>query len=147
MQTLSIGDIARLAGVRPSAIRYYERMGLLPKPPRTGGRRRYDENVLEWLALIALAREAGFSIAEVKRLVSEFKPGTLPAERWSELASRKLAEIDEMIARAERMRAVLKIALSCGCFRLNDCIALLDARPTDAQSPCVLPPNARNRMA
>jgi len=92
---------------------------------------------------IALAREAGFTIAEIKRLVSGFKPGTPPATRWAELATRKLAEIDAMVARAERMRAVLKIALDCGCFRLDDCSALLDARPIDGQSPCILPANAR----
>lgn len=147
MSTLSIGEIGRLSGVQPSAIRYYERMGLLPKAARENGRRRYDESVLEWLALIALAREAGFTIAEIKRLVSEFKPGTLPAARWAELASRKLTEIDAMIARGERMRAVLKIALDCGCFRLTDCIALLDARPTPDQRPCILPASARRATA
>lgn len=147
MNTLSIGDVGRRAGIQPSAIRYYERMGLLPKATRANGRRRYDESVLEWLALIALAREAGFTIAEIKRLVGGFKPGTLPAARWAELAARKLIEIDAMIARAERMRAVLKIALDCGCFRLDDCIALLDARPTADQSPCMLPENARRATA
>ncbi len=136
---LPIGEIARRAGIAPSAIRYYERIGLLPKPPRAGGQRRYDASVLEWLSLIALAREAGFSMAEVKRLVAGFTPGTRPAARWQELATRKLAEIDAMVARAERMRAVLRIALDCGCFRLEDCSALLAAGPVDGQSPCVLP--------
>lgn len=140
---LGIGEIAKRAGVRTSAIRYYERLGLLPRAPRTSGRRRYDESILEWLSLIALAREAGFTIAEIKRLVSEFKPGTLPATRWRELASHKLTEIDAIVARAERMRAVLEIALECGCFRLEDCGALLDAGPVDGRSPCVLPSMAR----
>jgi MerR family redox-sensitive transcriptional activator SoxR len=143
MNALSIGDIGRRAGLQPSAIRYYERMGLLPKAARAGGRRRYDESVLEWLAFIALAREAGFTIAEIKRLVSGFKPGTPPAARWAELATRKLAEIDAMVARAERMRSILKVAIDCGCFRLDDCTALLDARPIDGNSPCILPANAR----
>src|SRR4051812_45819949 len=143
MSELSIGDIGQRARIQPSAIRYYERMGLLPKPARAGGRRRYDDSVLEWLAFIALAREAGFTIAEIKRLVSGFKPGTPPAARWADLATRKLAEIDAMVARAERMRAVLKIALDCGCFRLDDCSALLEARPIDGQNPCILPANAR----
>src|SRR4051812_49262511 len=143
MSELSIGDIGQRARIQPSAIRYYERMGLLPKAARASGRRRYDESVLEWLAFIALAREAGFTIAEIKRLVSGFKPGTPPAARWAELASRKLAEIDAMVARAERMRSILKVALDCGCFRLDDCAALLDARPIDGNSPCILPANAR----
>jgi MerR family transcriptional regulator, redox-sensitive transcriptional activator SoxR len=141
MEGMTIGEVGRRAGLQPSAIRYYERLGLLPKPGRVGGKRRYDATVLEWLSLIALAREAGFTMAEIKRLVVGFKPGTLPAARWKELATRKLAEIDATVARAERMRAVLRIALDCGCFRLEDCGALLDAGPVEGRSPCVLPRN------
>ena len=122
---MSIGEVARRAGVEPSAIRYYESLGLLPAPPRAGGKRRYDGTVLAWLALIALAREAGFTMAEIKALVAGVEPGTKPAARWAALAGRKLAEIDAMVARAERMRAVLRVALDCGCFRLEDCGPLL----------------------
>ena len=143
MDGMSIGEVGERSGLQPSAIRYYERLGLLPRPPRVGGRRRYDASVLEWLSLIALAREGGFTMAEIKRLVTGFTPGTRPAARWQELATRKLAEIDAMVARAERMRALLHIALDCGCFRLEDCGALLDAVPADGQSPCILPADAR----
>jgi MerR family transcriptional regulator, redox-sensitive transcriptional activator SoxR len=123
---MSIGEVGRRAGIEPSAIRYYESIGLLPEPPRVGGKRRYDASILEWLALIALAREAGFTMAEIRELVTGFEPGTKPAARWAALATRKLAEVDAMVARAERMRAVLRVALECGCFRLEDCGALLD---------------------
>jgi len=81
-------------------------------------------------------------MAEIKRLVTGFTPGTRPAARWQELATRKLVEIDALVARAERMRAVLRIALDCGCFRLEDCAALLEAAPLAAQSPCLLPSRA-----
>ena len=139
MDGMRIGEVARQTGLAPSAIRYYESLGLIPKPAYDGGKRRYDASVIEWLSLIALAREAGFSMAEIRRLVSGFTPGTRPAARWHELATRKLAEIDAMVARAERMRAVLRIALDCGCFRLEDCRALLDAGADGRRSPCVLP--------
>jgi MerR family redox-sensitive transcriptional activator SoxR len=139
MDGMSIGEVARRAGLEPSAIRYYESAGLLPAPPRAGGRRRYDPEILEWLSLIALAREAGFTIAEIRQLVTDFAPGTPPAARWAALAARKLAEIDAMVARAERMRAVLRVALDCGCFRLEDCSALLAADPTEGRSPCAMP--------
>src|SRR6185369_8973969 len=79
MDEMSIGEIGRLTGLKPSAIRYYESLGLLPKPKRVGGKRRYDATVLEWLSLIALAREAGFTMTEIKRLVAGFTPGTRPA--------------------------------------------------------------------
>ena len=82
-------------------------------------------------------------LAEVKRLVAGFIPGTRPAARWQELATRKLAELDAMVARVERMRSVLRVALDCGCFRMEDCSALLEAGPVDGQSPCVLPASAR----
>ena len=143
MSDMSIGEVGLLAGLAPSAIRYYEQLGLIPRPARSGGKRRYDASVLEWLSLIALAREAGFTMAEIKRLVTGFTPGTRPAARWQELATRKLAEIDAMVARAERMRAVLRVALDCGCFRLEDCATLLEAGAVDGQSPCVLPSSAR----
>jgi MerR family redox-sensitive transcriptional activator SoxR len=142
METMSIGEVARRANVAPSAIRYYEGLGLLPRPERAGGKRRYGADVLEWLSLIALAREAGFTMAEIKRLVTDFVPGTRPAARWHELAARKLGEIDAMVARAEHMRALLRVMLDCGCFRLDDCSALL-AAGVDDRSPCVLPAAVR----
>ncbi len=144
MDEMSIGEVGALAGLKPSAIRYYEELGLLPRAKRAGGKRRYDATVLEWLSLIALAREAGFTMAEIKRLVSDFTPGTRPAAKWQELATRKLAEIDALVARAERMRAVLRVALDCGCFRLEDCEALLLVRLPDGTSPCVLPAALRS---
>lgn len=144
---LPIGEVARRAGLEPSAIRYYESEGVIPAARRVGGQRRYDASIFEWLSLIALAKEAGFTMAEIKRLVSDFTPGTRPAARWASLAERKLAEIDALVARAERMRAVLRIALECGCFRLEDCSALLEANagPEHGRSPCMMPAAARGR--
>jgi MerR family transcriptional regulator, redox-sensitive transcriptional activator SoxR len=118
---IGIGEIARRAGVAPSAIRYYEGLGLLPVPTRAGGKRRYDETVLDWLALIALAREAGFTMAELRELVAGAGAGASPAERWRRLATRKLAEVDALVAHATRMRGVLMRALGRGCLRLEDC--------------------------
>jgi len=143
---LSIGEVARRARIEPSAIRYYEGLGLLPVPRRAGGQRRYDASILDWLGLIALAREGGFTLAEIGELLAGFEPGTKPAERWAALAARKLTEIDAMVARAERMRAVLRVALDCGCFRLEDCAPLLALSATlpDGQSPCALPARARD---
>lgn len=136
------------SGLEPSAIRYYESEGLIPSPPRAGGRRRYDASILEWLSLIALAKEAGFTVSEIKALVKDFTPGTMPAAKWAALATRKLREIDALVARAERMRAVLRIALDCGCFRLEDCSALLsaDTGPLNGESPCVMPKAAIRKV-
>jgi len=127
MDGMRIGEVARRSGVAASAIRYYESLGLLPAPARAGGKRRYDDTVLGWLALIALAREAGFTMRETRELVAGFDPGTPPAVRWRALATRKLAETEALVARAARMRRVLRRALACGCLRLEDCGRLLGA--------------------
>jgi MerR family redox-sensitive transcriptional activator SoxR len=143
---MSIGEVARRAGVAPSAIRYYESVGLVPPPPRAGGKRRYDATALDWLALVALAREAGFTVAETRELVAGFPPHTPPAERWRALATRKLAEVDALVARAERMRVVLGRALACGCPRLEDCghvVAAPTRRPKPPARPPRLTPGAR----
>jgi Predicted transcriptional regulators len=142
---MSIGEVGRRARLEPSAIRYYERLGLLPKPARVGGKRRYDATVLEWLALIALARAGGFTMAETKVLVTGFTPRSRPDALWKRLAATKLEEIDEMVARAERMREVLRIGLDCGCFRLEDCSALLEVDAGGAGGACLLPVEALRR--
>jgi len=102
-EELTIGGVARRAGVRPSAIRYYESVGLLASPPRVGGRRRYDPRVLRQLAVIGVAQQAGFTIAEIKILLHGFDAETSAAARWRALAERKLPEIDALIARAHEM--------------------------------------------
>ncbi|MDP9469962.1 MAG: lyase family protein, partial [Chloroflexota bacterium] len=99
MARLTIGEVARQAGICPSAIRYYEEIGLLPRPERVGGQRRYDTDVLTRLALVQMAQEAGFTIEEVRRLVAGFLEGTPASKRWRELAHRKLPEVDARIVR------------------------------------------------
>jgi hypothetical protein len=84
-------------------------------------------------------------MVETKRLVAGFSPGTRPDARWKQLAAQKLADIDEMVARADRMRAVLRIGLDCGCFRLKDCGALLDLGTANPQDHCILPTEIRRR--
>jgi MerR family transcriptional regulator, redox-sensitive transcriptional activator SoxR len=122
---LAIGEVAERAGMETSAIRYYESMGLLPKPSRAGGRRRYGDDVLDRLSLIALAKDAGFTMKEIRQLVADFTPASGPADRWRVLATRKLTELDEAAARLRRMRRVLRRALDCGCVDLEECAPLL----------------------
>jgi MerR family redox-sensitive transcriptional activator SoxR len=120
-RTVSIGELARLASVEASTIRYYERRGLLPIPERTSGRRRYRPDVLNLLRVIKVCKEAGFTLQEVEQLLHGFDPSTPPSERWRDLAEGKLRQIDALIARAEAMRALLTRGLECGCLTLEDC--------------------------
>jgi MerR family transcriptional regulator, redox-sensitive transcriptional activator SoxR len=88
MAGMNIGEVARKMGLRSSAIRYYERLGLIPKAPRVSGRRRYDERVLERLAMVRFAKHVGFSVAEIKVLLGGVE-GRPPTERWRKLACRE----------------------------------------------------------
>jgi MerR family redox-sensitive transcriptional activator SoxR len=121
MAELSIGQVAARCGIATSAIRYYESEGLLPRPPRRGGRRVYDASVLDRLGLIELAKRAGFTVAEIRQLLAGFARRTPPGERWRQLTSAKLAELDARIAEAERMKRVLRRVMRCRCPGLDDC--------------------------
>jgi MerR family redox-sensitive transcriptional activator SoxR len=121
MEQLAIGEVAQRAGLNPSAVRYYERVGLIPRAPRVSGQRRYAPDILNRLALVRMAQEAGFTLEEIRLLVSGFPEETPPAERWQELASRKLEEIDALIERLETVRQVLHESLLCDCLTLDAC--------------------------
>ena len=125
MPELTVGEVARRAGMRTSAIRYYEGVGVLPPARRVGGRRRYDEAVLARLAVVRLAQEVGFTIAEVRDLVAGFEEGGVAPARWRGLARRKLVEVDALIARAEGIKRLLEASLACGCVTLDACELVL----------------------
>ena len=126
MEELPIGEIARQAGIRPSALRYYESIGLMPTPKRVNGRRRYDEGTVQMLRVVQLAQHAGFTVAEIQTLLHGFAPDTPPADRWQSLAHQKLRELDTVIAHAQHMKRVLETGLNCGCLRLEDCTIVLE---------------------
>jgi MerR family transcriptional regulator, redox-sensitive transcriptional activator SoxR len=121
MAGLRIGEVAERSGIAASAIRYYESEGLVPRPGRRNGQRVYDETILDQLALIDVAKRAGFTVAEIKRLLTGFSRRTAPGERWRALTRGKLSELDERIAGAERMKAVLQVVMRCRCPTLADC--------------------------
>ena len=117
---MKIGELAKRANVTTSAVRYYEKVGLLPAPRRVSGRREYADDALARLAIVLHARRLGFSIAETGRLVSVFPPST-PSARWKKLASAKLIEVDAIIARAEAMRSTLELISACRCESWDEC--------------------------
>jgi MerR family redox-sensitive transcriptional activator SoxR len=122
---LTIGEVAKRAGVRTSALRYYEDVGVLPPAQRVGGKRRYDEAVLARLAVVRLAQDVGFSVTEIRSLVAGFNDVGVASARWQELASRKLTEVDALIRRAEHMKQLLEESLGCGCLTLDACQLVL----------------------
>ena len=134
MSGMSIGEVARICALAPSAIRYYEKAGLLPKPVRVSRQRRYDAQMIGRLRLLQVARAAGFSIAETRTLVSGFSATTPPAVRWRSLARRKLAEIETQMAQLQRMRTLLESGFHCHCLSIEDCARII-ARATPAAPP------------
>jgi DNA-binding transcriptional MerR regulator len=128
MAALMIGEMARQAGVATSALRYYEKAGLLPSPARASNRRQYDQTVLGRIRIILLARDAGFSINETRTFLNGFSAGTRPALRWRAMAKRKITELDELTARLSQMRAILNASFHCECRQLEDCERLIAAK-------------------
>jgi len=126
--SLSIGALARRTGTAASALRYYERAGLMPRAARQSGQRRYGADAEGRVRLIQLARAAGFSIRETRLLLAGFPAAVTPAARWRALAQRKLAELAEQQARIAGMQRLLRSAFHCGCLRLEDCERALAAR-------------------
>ncbi len=113
---MTIGELSRRTGLSASAIRYYEGERLIPPPRRRSGRRDFDAGVLSQLVVVRLARDAGFSIAEVRRLVTEFG-----RERWRKLAKRKLGEIRSTAERLRVMTGLLERLLACECPDIEFC--------------------------
>ena len=122
MAHLTIGQVAREVGLRTSAIRYYERFGILPRAERVSGRRRFGETALHRLAVVQRAREAGFTLREIRTLFAGFRDGIRADQRWRRLAERKLAELDAAAARIETMRGLLeRLRERCHCRTLDAC--------------------------
>ena len=116
-----IGAVAALTGKRPSSIRYYEQIGLLPPARRVSGRRVYGPDTVRTLAVIETGQRAGLSLGEIGDLLSA-SPGDQDAiERLRELAARKLPEITALIARTEIVRGWLESAARCECPSLDEC--------------------------
>jgi DNA-binding transcriptional MerR regulator len=107
---LPIGELARRTGVATSALRYYERIGLLPLADRLGQRRQYPAVCVERVALIRLYQDAGFTLAEIGPLLAATGRGR-PA--WDRLAERKVAELDTRIADTRRAKKLIQHALEC----------------------------------
>jgi DNA-binding transcriptional MerR regulator len=118
---LTIGEVSGLAHKSPSAIRYYEQIGLLPEPVRVNGRRRYDAGIVRTLAVIETGQRAGLALDEIRMLLSVSPDDPAAIDRLREVADRKLPEIVALIERSELVRGWLECAARCECPNLNEC--------------------------
>ena len=121
LSELTIGEVARRAGVATSSIRYYERIGLLPEPDREGGQRRYDTDVLGKLGFIGVAQSAGFKLREIKELIDAVDGASGLGEQMRSLSSQKLNEVEALLQRTKAMKGWLEVAQDCGCVTPEEC--------------------------
>src|SRR4029077_18436546 len=118
-RSMSIGTVAAQAGRRPSSIRYYERIGLLPRPARVSGRRVYGPDTVRTLAVIETGQRAGLTLDEIRDLLSASDGDPVAIERRREETLRKLLEVTELNERTEIVRVWLEAAARCECPTLD----------------------------
>jgi MerR family transcriptional regulator, redox-sensitive transcriptional activator SoxR len=127
---MKIGELARNAGLRASAIRYYEKLGIISAPDRKGNQRRYAGDALSRLLLIRFASDMGFTLAEIKIFLSGLRNDVPVGPRWRKLAHRKIKQVDASIKRSRQLKSLLEHLLLCRCPSLPVCVQRLRLSPT-----------------
>ncbi len=122
MSDMTISQVARQAGMRPSTLRYYEQIGLLPTARRRSGQRRYESSILQRLAVIHTAQQAGFTLTEIAILVNEILPSQSPGAQWHDLLQSKWQELNRLLVHVQKMRSLLEDVMRCDDPQLADCL-------------------------
>jgi MerR family redox-sensitive transcriptional activator SoxR len=120
---VKIGALAQRTGLRPSAIRYYESIGLLPAPVRRGAHRVYGADALERLRLLKAGQALGFTLSDLAVILRSLGKTSISTE-WRRLATRKIAELERTITAARALKRLLREGLDCGCVDAASCTVL-----------------------
>lgn len=119
---LTVGEIARRSGFADSAVRYYERLGLLPATRTSGGQRRFERSTLRRLAFIRAARNIGLTLDEVGAALASLPAGRTPTRAdWSRLSRGWRERLDDQIKALVALRDGLDSCIGCGCLSLDRC--------------------------
>jgi MerR family transcriptional regulator, redox-sensitive transcriptional activator SoxR len=135
---LTIGEVARRAGVATSSIRYYERRGLLPEPERVHGQRRYGTAVLGKLGFIGVAQTAGFKLREIKELIDGVDSADGMGGQMRSLSSQKLDEVEALLEQTKAMKGWLEVAKECGCASPAECALFAPSGEEPAEADLAL---------
>ncbi|HEX4584281.1 MAG TPA: MerR family transcriptional regulator [Burkholderiaceae bacterium] len=135
---MRIGELARKSGFASSTIRYYERVGVLRAAARQNGQRHFAAEVEHHLSVIAFARRAGFTLTEIRDLFHGFEASAPASHRWRKLGRKKIRDIDQLVARLQRMQKMLKGSARCRCVKLEDCGRLMRAQILTKRPPATL---------
>ncbi len=109
-EMITIGELAWRTGTAPSALRYYEELGLLRSATRVSGHRRYTAGAVGVVGAILFLRDVGFTLDEIRQLMAA---RSRSPRSWHDLAHRKLSELDQRIAQARAARVTIEHALAC----------------------------------
>lgn len=119
---LPIGEVAARAGVAPSALRFYEREGLITAERNAGGQRRYHREVLRRIAFIRAAQRVGLTLDEIRTSLATLPQNRTPTVKdWQRLSSSWRPLLDRRIAEMEALRDRLTSCIGCGCLSLRSC--------------------------
>ena len=114
--TLKVSEIAKRSGVSPDAVRFYEKEGLLPPPPRTeSGYRAYDESTTQRISFIKGAQAMGLKLAEIRELLDIQDKGACPCGHTRTIVERRVEELDAEIKRLSEMRSELAAMAQLDC--------------------------------
>ncbi len=136
---MKIGELAARSGLNASAIRFYEKIGLLAAPQRSSGQRRYATDALNRVLLIRFAGEMGFTLGEIKLFLNGLRDNAPVGPRWKKLAHRKIAEVERNVRRSLFLKDLLQHLLRCRCPSLHVCVDRLSLSP-DLRSFAALKP-------
>src|ERR1700688_1214721 len=127
--TVKIGEVASRSGVNASAIRYYEKLSLIPAPYPASGQRRYTDEAIYRVLLIRFARDMDCSLQDIKIFLSGLNEQAPVGKRWKRLAHSKIKQVDETVVRARRLKSLLEHLLHCRCASLRQCVDRLSLSP------------------
>jgi MerR family transcriptional regulator, redox-sensitive transcriptional activator SoxR len=141
VELLTIGDFAARSGVAQSALRYYEKEGLIRSTRTTGNQRRYHRSELRRVAFIRIAQQVGVSLDEIRVALASLPENRTPTKAdWTRLSARWRKRLDERITLMERLRDQLTGCIGCGCLSLQRCSLVnpSDILAATGQGPRVL---------
>jgi MerR family redox-sensitive transcriptional activator SoxR len=131
-QRLSIGELSERSGVAPSALRFYEDVGLIAAERTTGNQRRYQRHMLRRIAFIRAAQRVGLSLDEVGEALASLPRGRTPNKAdWQRVSRGWTARLDRQIGDLQRLKGKLTGCIGCGCLSLRTCVL---SNPDDEQA-------------
>lgn len=119
---LTVGQVAARSGIAVSALHFYESRGLIASHRTAGNQRRYAKDVLRRVAIIKVGQEVGISLAEIGTQFATLPEGRTPTVKdWEKLSRKWAVDLDQRIARLQKLRHGLADCIGCGCLSIDKC--------------------------